>query len=98
MEDTGAAIFSLFPPSLQLCQISLDLGAESMAPPLEAWPAYQLPERARVNVKDRKRKGFNGDLKACELLELLQYNCDVEKPVTKDSLVRCWPVVRLFRR
>ena len=70
----------------------------SMAPPLESWPAYQLPDRAQGNVKDRKRKDFNDDLKACELLELLQYECKVEPPVTRDSVVRCWPVVRLFRR
>ena len=69
-----------------------------MAPPIESWPAWQLPDRALGTVKDRKRKGFNGDLLACELLELLQYDCRVENPEKRESVVRCWPIVRLFRR
>lgn len=27
-----------------------------------------------------------------------QYDCEVEKPVTRESVTRCWPVERLFRR
>lgn len=69
-----------------------------MAPPLESWPAWQLPDRAQATIKDTKRKGFSGDLKACELLEMMQYDCRVEEPHTKKSLVRCWPIVRSFRR
>ncbi|KAG0652933.1 hypothetical protein D0Z07_0210 [Hyphodiscus hymeniophilus] len=49
-------------------------------------------------MKDTKRKGFDGDLKACELLELLQYDCRVENPERRESDVHCWPIVRLFRR
>jgi len=49
-------------------------------------------------MKDKKRKGFDGDLKACELLEMLQYDCRVENPEKQGSLVRCLPIVRLFRR
>lgn len=36
------------------------------------------------------------------MLELLQYECDVKRErdgsVTRDSVVVCWPVERLFRR
>lgn len=69
-----------------------------MAPPLESWPAWQLPERAQATMKDTKRKGFNGDLNGCGLLELVQYDCKVENAERRESLVRCWPIVRLFRR
>jgi hypothetical protein len=69
-----------------------------MAPPIENWTADQLEDRAQVTTQGRRRKGFDGNLKACELLELLQYECRVEGRVTKESLIRCWPVERLFRR
>lgn len=69
-----------------------------MAPPVATFPASDLPLAAQSNLRGRKRKGFDGDLKACELLEMLQYNCGVEEPGKRDSVVRCWPVVKLFRR
>jgi hypothetical protein len=70
-----------------------------MPPPLETWPASQLDYRSQVSMKDTKRKGFDGDLKACKLLELLQYECGItEGPVTKESRIICWPVERFFRR
>jgi len=69
-----------------------------MTPPIESWPVRELEQRIRGNAKRDWRKGFDGDLKKCELLELLQYECKVEKPERRNSLVRCWPVERLFRR
>jgi hypothetical protein len=51
-----------------------------------------------VSSKGRKRKDFDGNLKDCELLGLLQYKCEVERPVTRKSATVCWPVERLFRR
>jgi len=69
-----------------------------MTPPVESWPAHELESRILGNVKNRRRRGFDGDLKKCELLELLQYNCKVDDPEKRESLVRCWPVERLFRR
>lgn len=69
-----------------------------MTPPLEAWSARELPDRVQGTVMGKKRKGFDGDLEGCDLLELLQYRCGVEEPRTRDSLTRCWPVERLFRR
>lgn len=69
-----------------------------MAPPVVAFPASKLPIVAQTNVKGKKRKGFDGDLKACALLEMVQYNCGIEEPVRKASVVTCWPVEKLFRR
>jgi len=69
-----------------------------MTPPVEVWSAEELEVRALVGVNGMKRKDFDGKLKNCELLELLQYNCRVDEPKRKDSEVRCWPVERLFRR
>ena len=69
-----------------------------MAPFVEAFPARELPERSQTSMTGKKRKGFDGELKKCELLDLLQYKCEVEKPVTRESVTRCWPVERVFRR
>jgi hypothetical protein len=69
-----------------------------MAPPIHTWPASELPERARGDAQGNFRKGFDGDLKGCELVEMLQYACEVENPAIRDSPVRCRPVERLFRR
>jgi hypothetical protein len=69
-----------------------------MTPPIEAWSPKELEDRIRGNTKGEYRKDFDGDLKKCELLELLQYDCKVENPDSRDSLVRCWPIERLFRR
>ncbi|TVY85657.1 hypothetical protein LAWI1_G008324 [Lachnellula willkommii] len=69
-----------------------------MAPPIATFPASDLPITSQTNLKGTKRKGFDGDLKACALLEMLQYDCRIEEPGTRNSPVRCWPVERLFRR
>jgi len=69
-----------------------------MAPLVETWPARELEFRSQVSMAGNKRKGFDGDLKGCELLEMLQYRCEVDQPVTRESVTRCWPVERLFRR
>jgi hypothetical protein len=69
-----------------------------MAPFVETWPARELEFRSQLSLKGSKRKGFDGDLKGCELLEMLQYKCEVEKPITKESVTRCWPIERMFRR
>ncbi len=69
-----------------------------MPPFIETFPSTEAPLRAKFNEKGKKRKGFNGDLRACELLELLQYECRVEEPKSRHSVTRCFPVERLFRR
>ncbi|KAG9236421.1 hypothetical protein BJ875DRAFT_372258 [Amylocarpus encephaloides] len=70
-----------------------------MPPPVELFPANpSLPERATANLKGRRRKDFDGNLMKCELLELVQYECEVENPNDRRAMARCWPIVRLFRR
>ncbi|CZT02797.1 uncharacterized protein RAG0_09811 [Rhynchosporium agropyri] len=65
---------------------------------VEVFPASDLPLRTQTNIKGSTRKGFRGDLKACELFSMLQYKCEVEEPVTRGSVTKCFPVERLFRR
>jgi len=67
-----------------------------MAPPVESWPAHELPERVQVTKEGRRRKD-QIDLHKCELLEMVQYECLVED-VRKNAQVVCRPVERLFRR
>ncbi|KAH7351119.1 hypothetical protein BKA65DRAFT_550093 [Rhexocercosporidium sp. MPI-PUGE-AT-0058] len=69
-----------------------------MAPFVEVFPAGELPFRTQLTLKGTARKDFHGDLKGCELLALWQYECEVERPVTRESVTRCVPVERLFRR
>jgi hypothetical protein len=70
-----------------------------MAPPVETFPAAQLPERVQVTAQGRRRKGGNIDLKKCDLMEMVQYNCWLEPgPGYREEVVKCQPVVRLFRR
>lgn len=70
----------------------------TMAPPLEVFPAKELPYYSQTNLKGTKRKGFDGDLKKCELKEMLQYECWVDEPVKTNSVVKCREVLRLFRK
>lgn len=71
----------------------------TMAPFVETFPASALPFRSEITEKNKRRKDFSGEnLKGCDLLEMLQYDCGIEGPVTRGSVVICRPVVRLFRR
>jgi mitochondrial inner membrane protease subunit SOM1 len=49
-----------------------------MAPPIEAWPAYELPSRLQALPSGRRRKP-DVDLANCPLFELTQYDCVVER-------------------
>ncbi|KAF4121015.1 Mitochondrial export protein Som1 [Geosmithia morbida] len=74
-----------------------------MAPPCFIFPVSQLPERVQSNVHGKRRKHADPrtrtvELSACEFFEMLQYNCEVQRPVTRDSIVQCFPVPRAFRR
>jgi mitochondrial inner membrane protease subunit SOM1 len=69
-----------------------------MAPPVEIWSASGLPDRVQVTMKGRLRKD-RIQLKDCELLEMLQYECAVQDGRRdKEATVICGPVERLFRR
>lgn len=74
-----------------------------MAPPVETWTASELPLRVTGDVHGKRRKGVEGlELEKCEMLEILQYSCVVQGlergEVTKESIVMCTPIARLFRR
>jgi hypothetical protein len=71
-----------------------------MSPPIELFPASQLEKHVQVQANGRGRKTEGGkkiDLQACELLEMLQYECTVTKR-ERNAPVYCRPFVRLFRR
>ena len=69
-----------------------------MAPPVESWSSYELPQRVQVTVEGRGRKD-KIDLKRCELLEMVQYECGVlDGGISQTAPVVCRPVERLFRR
>ena len=70
-----------------------------MAPPIEAFSVSELEDRINVQSNGRRRKGGDIDLRKCELLELVQYECGL-KGSGKDrrSIIQCTPVVKLFRR
>ena len=68
-----------------------------MAPPVEAFPASELPWRIHTTGQGKRRKGGNIDLRNCELLELVQYDCKVNEKEPNAS-IKCYPIVRLFRR
>jgi len=73
-----------------------------MAPPTTPFPASELPARVQTGPDGRRRKLPGGaaavDLSACELLRMLQYDCEIENPAVPESPVRCFEVQRLFRR
>ena len=79
-----------------------------MSPPVEIWPASELPIRIQDDALGRRRKPAAGqkgdiDLEKCELLEMIQYSCIVEGATdaerhSKDARIICRPVERWFRR
>ncbi len=68
-----------------------------MAPPVEVFPANQLQDRVQVTTKNRRRKKPI-DLKNCDLMEMVQYSCEVEKDERGRAVIKCEPLVRLFRK
>ena len=69
-----------------------------MPPPVHTFPVRELQEYTRTTAEGKWRKGFDGDLGKCEGLGMVQYRCEVDKPGERNSVVRCWPVERFFRR
>lgn len=73
-----------------------------MAPPCHQFSSASLPSQIQLDLDGKKRKTENGkriDLaKDCELLSMVQYECHVDHPELRDSPVRCYEVLRWFRR
>ena len=68
-----------------------------MTPPVEVFPALELPSRVQVTTKGKRRKG-NVDLEKCELLQIMQYACNIQDTTVRDSPIICEPIQRLFRK
>ena len=68
-----------------------------MAPLVEAFPASELPQRIQITTMTRRRKPRIHHLSACELLEMIQYDCRPEA-TPRDTSIICQPVQRLFRK
>ena len=89
------------PISNNICE-SRSLSPLKMGYPCQVFHASELPERVQTNLSGRKRKLDQGeknvDLNGCELLEMLQYKCEIKEPVKWDSPVQCFAVERLFRK
>ncbi len=67
-----------------------------MAPPVEIFPASQLPFRIQVGANGKRRKGEEIKLEDCELLEMVQYSCWLEGK--RMDVIKCRPIVKLFRK
>ena len=68
-----------------------------MSPPVESFPATELPWRVQVTSQGKRRKKPI-ELEKCALMELVQYKCDVEGQGAETAVIKCVPIVRLFRR
>ncbi|EEA19190.1 hypothetical protein TMatcc_010262 [Talaromyces marneffei ATCC 18224] len=73
-----------------------------MAPLVPIFAAEDLPSRVQIvhrGFKEKRRKGEPIDLHKCELMELVQYSCNPpEEGILAPGVVKCKPIVRLFRR
>lgn len=88
--------------SCLLTQFVRRVARDTMAPPCPSINAPELPVKIQQDGQGKKRKLEAGkkdiDLSACELFEMLQYKCEVQRPLTRESPVRCFAVDRTFRR
>ena len=67
-----------------------------MAPPVETFPASELPYRIQISANGKRRKGQDIKLDECELMEMVQYSCWLDGP--KKDITICKPIVKLFRK
>lgn len=67
-----------------------------MPPPIETFPASQLPHRIQMTANGKRRKGEEIKLGDCELMEMVQYSCWLEGK--KQDIIKCKPIVKLFRK
>lgn len=65
-----------------------------MGIPTHIFPASQLSQHLQTDVRTgRRRKVPIEALSKCQLVEMLQWDCQVE-----GEEIRCWPIERLFRK
>jgi hypothetical protein len=64
---------------------------------LKCFPPFssQIEYKSRRNRRRKKPV----DLQKCELVEMVQYSCDIAKDERDGgTVIKCEPIVRLFRR
>ncbi|KAN0071755.1 hypothetical protein V8E54_010351 [Elaphomyces granulatus] len=74
-----------------------------MPPLVPLFPPSELTERVQVVqsgfIKEKRRKGPPVELEKCVLLEMVQYSCNPpSEGIQPPGVVKCKPLVRLFRR
>jgi len=81
-----------FPASELPTKVQLDARGRRRKPPV-----VEAASSSSSSSSSSRRSG-RVDLAACELLQMLQYKCEVQRPHARDSPVQCFAVERLFRR
>lgn len=73
-----------------------------MAPLVPVFSTDDLPDRIQIvhrAFKEKRRKGEPVDLHKCDLMELVQYSCNPpDEGIQAPGVVKCKPIVRLFRK
>jgi hypothetical protein len=95
-EDSDPELDLLHPPH-QHIENQKRRQPPAMAPPVDLFPASELPQRVQiiqVGFKPKRRKGGPFDPFSCPLYELNQYKCE---PDGKGS-IHCHTIARLFRK
>lgn len=84
--------------STQMAPITSQISHE-VGPPIHSFPVTSLEERVNITEKGKKRK-VPVNLDECKLMQLVQYDCRVEKGTdgAKKREVQCRPLLRLFRQ
>ncbi len=68
-----------------------------MTPPVKVFPPEELESKVQF-TRERKLQKQPIKLKDCQLLTMVQYECEVKDRKNALSVVQCWPVERLFRK
>jgi hypothetical protein len=73
-----------------------------MAPLVPVFSPTDLPDRVQFvqsGFREKRRKGGAVDLEKCQLMEIVQYSCNPpEEGIQAPGVVKCKPIVRLFRK
>ncbi|KAH0279062.1 hypothetical protein KCU91_g2011, partial [Aureobasidium melanogenum] len=71
-----------------------------MAPTIHLFHPYDLESKIQILPTGKLRKPNNQQkLSDCALMEIMQFNCDVQKHKKhKNGIVVCEPIQRVFRR
>ncbi|UNI15633.1 hypothetical protein JDV02_002148 [Purpureocillium takamizusanense] len=87
-----------FPASELPSKVQLDARGRRRKPSAAAVDDVTTTTNGSSSSTSTNRRTGRIDLAACELLRMLQYKCEVQRPHARDSPVQCYAVERLFRR